>query len=66
VIIYKKLALLTIMTKPKQTFGVCLPAEILAKIDTDRGDIPRSRFLLRILEKAYPSETKKQEIATVN
>jgi hypothetical protein len=25
----------------------------MEKIDAERGDIPRSRFLLRILEKAY-------------
>jgi hypothetical protein len=54
------------MLKQKPTFGVCLPAEILAKIDAERGDIPRSRYLLRILEKTYPPEMKKREVATVN
>jgi metal-responsive CopG/Arc/MetJ family transcriptional regulator len=31
--------------------GVSLTKEILAKIDTERGDISRSRYILRIIEK---------------
>ena len=38
--------------------GISLPKEIMKKIDTDRGDVPRSRFVLRILEKQYTFETK--------
>jgi hypothetical protein len=34
-------------------FGVSFPREIVHKIDKDRGDIPRSRFLLRLIETAY-------------
>lgn len=37
--------------------GITLPREIVQKIDNDRGDIPRSRFLLRLVERAY-STTK--------
>jgi hypothetical protein len=33
--------------------GISLPKEILARIDTERGDVPRSRYLLRKLEKMY-------------
>ena len=29
----------------------------MQKIDIDRGDIPRSRYVLRILEKQYTFET---------
>ena len=29
--------------------GISLPAEIISKIDTERGDIPRSRYILRVL-----------------
>ena len=39
--------------------GISLPKEIMKKIDTDRGDVPRSRYVLRILEKQYTFETKK-------
>jgi hypothetical protein len=37
---------------------VCLtlPQKILEKIDKERGDINRSRYVLRLLEKAYKNE----------
>lgn len=40
------------MLRYKST-GISLPSELLKKIDTERGDISRSRFLLRLIEKAY-------------
>lgn len=39
--------------------GISLPKEIMKRIDTDRGDIPRSRYLVRMLEKQYTVEGKK-------
>jgi metal-responsive CopG/Arc/MetJ family transcriptional regulator len=33
--------------------GISLPKEILTRIDTERGDVSRSRFLLRKLEKMF-------------
>jgi hypothetical protein len=33
--------------------GLSLPKEIISKIDTERGDISRSKYLLRILEGFY-------------
>jgi hypothetical protein len=33
--------------------GISLPKKIVTKIDHDRGDIPHSRYVLRILEKTY-------------
>jgi len=33
--------------------GISLPTKLMEKIDVDRGDIPRSRYVLRILEKQY-------------
>jgi metal-responsive CopG/Arc/MetJ family transcriptional regulator len=33
--------------------GISLPANIIKKIDTDRGDVSRSRYVLRIIEKTY-------------
>jgi hypothetical protein len=40
-------------------FGISLPTEMMKKIDIDRGDVPRSRYILRILEKQYTFEGKK-------
>jgi hypothetical protein len=33
--------------------GISLPRNIIGQIDADRGDISRSRFLLRIIERVY-------------
>jgi hypothetical protein len=33
--------------------GLSIPTELLYKIDAERGDVSRSRFLLRLIEKAY-------------
>jgi hypothetical protein len=38
--------------------GISLPTNVIKKIDAERGDIPRSRFVLRILEKVYGVERK--------
>ena len=39
--------------------GISLPKKIMKKIDVERGDIPRSRYLLRLLEKTYlPNKIK--------
>ena len=42
----------------KIAVGISLPTKLMKKIDVDRGDIPRSRYVLRILEKQYPFEGK--------
>jgi len=33
--------------------GVSLPKQLVERIDKDRGDVPRSRFLVRLVEHAY-------------
>jgi hypothetical protein len=33
--------------------GISLPRKIMKKIDEERGDISRSRYLLRLLERTY-------------
>ena len=33
--------------------GLSLPKDILSKIDNERGDISRSKYILRILERMY-------------
>lgn len=39
--------------------GLSMPRALKERIDIDRGDIPRSRFILRILEKTYGNEQEK-------
>jgi hypothetical protein len=39
--------------------GVSIPENILEQIDKDRKDVPRSRYLLRVLERSY-SNRKEQ------
>ena len=41
--------------------GISLPNEVLLKIDRDRGDIPRSRFLLNLIELAYDTNRIKPQ-----
>ena len=41
--------------------GISLPSEVLLKIDRDRGLIPRSRFLLKLIELAYNTNTIKPQ-----
>jgi hypothetical protein len=43
--------------------GISLPQEIVSKIDIERGDIPRSRFVLRILQQFYCPPAKKNVTA---
>ncbi|NAL78179.1 hypothetical protein [Nitrososphaera sp. AFS] len=35
--------------------GISLPKKIMSEIDTERGDVSRSRFLLRLLEDKFPA-----------
>jgi metal-responsive CopG/Arc/MetJ family transcriptional regulator len=45
-------------TKAKLTeFGVSMPVQLVKRLDDVRGDVPRSRFLLRLVER----ELEKQE-----
>ncbi len=45
--------------KSNLVLGISLPRQIIGQIDSERGDVPRSRYVLRILEKQYPLEAKK-------
>lgn len=49
------------MQKYKST-GISLRKEILSKMDSERGDISRSRFLQKILENYYNLAQEPQEI----
>jgi hypothetical protein len=41
--------------------GISIPKSILSKIDKDRGPIPRSRFLVQLIELAYNTNTIKSQ-----
>jgi hypothetical protein len=43
--------------------GLSLPNEILARIDAERGDISRSRYILRQLEKVLQTDSTSGERA---
>jgi hypothetical protein len=45
------------MTKVNSV-GISLPAEIISKIDAERGDIPRSRYILRVLLGTYSTKRR--------
>ena len=34
----------------KIPIGISFPKEVISRIDSERGDVPRSRYLLRIVE----------------
>jgi metal-responsive CopG/Arc/MetJ family transcriptional regulator len=44
--------------KRSKDFGVTLPSKTLEKLDEIRGDIPRSRYLLRLVERALQEQEK--------
>jgi hypothetical protein len=43
-------------TSKTKITGISLPEQIVKIIDYERGDVSRSKFILRILEKILPSE----------
>ena len=40
--------------------GISFPKNVLTRIDSKRGDVPRSRYLLRVIEKALQREEKEE------
>jgi hypothetical protein len=40
--------------------GLSLPNDLIHRIDNDRGDVSRSRYLLRLLEKVYKVDAKEE------
>ena len=53
------------MVRTRSTvFGISLPTEVMHKIDVARGDISRSRYLLRLIEKVYGEEKKEENSTT--
>ena len=48
-----KIYLMNLNKFNSKMLGISLPNEVLLRIDKDRGDIPRSRFLVKLIELAY-------------
>jgi hypothetical protein len=46
--------------KSNSVLGISLPRKIVTQIDAERGDVPRSRYLLRILENVLEYKDSKQ------
>ncbi|MGA7370855.1 MAG: hypothetical protein WBX01_17165 [Nitrososphaeraceae archaeon] len=44
--------------------GISLPTELFERIEEDRGDTSRSKFLQRIIKKAYKKQSHTDEITT--
>jgi hypothetical protein len=36
--------------------GISLPTKLIQKIDTERKDVPRSKYILRLIEKEVPND----------
>jgi len=49
--------LLFIIVMTSVIVGVSLPEHVVQEIDNDRGDVSRSRFLLRLVQRAYKDES---------
>lgn len=45
--------------------GLSMPRPLKERIDTDRGDVSRSKFILSILEKSYGNE-QESSLATTS
>ncbi len=41
--------------------GISIPENILEQIDKDRKDVPRSRYLLRVLERSYNNQKEQTD-----
>jgi hypothetical protein len=51
--------------KPKERTSVSIPRDLILEIDRKRGDVSRSRFFLRMIEKSY-SDCLDSGLHTVN
>ncbi len=53
------------MDSKNVTVSMSMPSKYVLEIDRIRGDIPRSRFFLRMIEKSY-SDYLSNDLLTVN
>ena len=50
--------LLALIKDTKVVMGVCIPRNLKGKIDDARGDVPRSKYISKILERVHNKEKK--------
>jgi metal-responsive CopG/Arc/MetJ family transcriptional regulator len=48
----------------KIAMGISFPKKMIKNIDRERGDISRSRFVLRLLEQAYEEKRQKNSVGS--
>jgi hypothetical protein len=44
---------MSVLNNPNRRTSVSIPRDLMLELDRKRGDVSRSRFLLRILEKSH-------------
>jgi hypothetical protein len=44
----------------KIPIGISFPKKIISRIDSERGDVPRSRYILRIVETQYRNSNREK------
>ena len=49
------------MSKSQKIVGISLPKDVQEKLDRIRQDIPRSKFIVRMLEKKFSFEKEDQK-----
>jgi metal-responsive CopG/Arc/MetJ family transcriptional regulator len=47
---------------PRSTIAISLEEELIAKLDRERGLVPRSRFIEKMLADAYANKKKKDSV----
>lgn len=58
------MTIMTVLSRKSRCFGNSLPEDLIHRIDLDRQDIPRSKFIQRILENFYKNKNQLQEPQT--
>jgi len=53
--------MITALMRHSIPIGISLPKEMMSRIDTERGDISRSRFLLRLIECTYAKAASQKD-----
>lgn len=55
----------TLLSLPKLQdkipIGISFPKEVISRIDNERGDVPRSRYILRIVETQHKRRSKDKD-----
>jgi hypothetical protein len=54
--------LITLKKDTKIVMGICIPRSLKEKIDYTRGDIPRSRYISKILERVHNEDEEEVDV----